>query len=188
MTIVYVLVALAASLALLAIAYYNGFVAKRNGVHQAFSTIDVMLKKRADLLPNLVATVQQYMKHEAGTLERITQLRSRVTDARADEDARVQANNELTRLLGGLMLQVENYPDLKANRNFTQLADSLHVMEEQLSAARRTYNATVTVYNNAIQMFPGNLVAARFGFAPRALLEIAPEDRKTPDVKALFNS
>ncbi len=186
MTTVIVILAIAAVLVLVVIGMYNGFVAKRNQADQAFSTIDVMLQKRADLIPNLVATVRQYMKHEEATLTRIAQLRSRMADTHADVGARVQADGELQRLLGGLMIQVEQYPELKSNQNFLRLQESLDGMEEQLSASRRAYNAAVTVYNNAVQMLPGNLLSGYFGFRARALLETPAEDRKRPDVKALF--
>lgn len=173
---------------LIAVFYYNSFISKRNMAEQAFSTIDVMLKKRCDLIPNLVAAVQQYMKHEAGTLTRIAELRGRAGDSRAEANSRVAANNEMNKLLGGLMVQVENYPELKANENFSQLQASLGNMEEQLSAARRAYNAAVVGFNTSIEMFPGNLVAGAFGFKRQAVLVADPEDRKTPNVKAMFNS
>ena len=166
--------------------YYNGFVNKRNMAEQAFSTIDVMLKKRCDLVPNLVATVRQYMEHEASTLTKISEYRSRAMDPKAGTDARVSANNEMGRLLGGLMVQVENYPELKANVNFLNLQGSLNEIEEQLSAARRAFNAAVTDYNTSVEMFPGSIIASNHGFKRRALLEIAPADRERPDVHSLF--
>ena len=173
--------------ALFLIGYYNGFVSKRNMSEQAFSTIDVMLKKRYDLIPNLVATVQQYMTHESETLTRIAQYRSRIADPKAGADSRVSANNELNRLLGNIMVQVENYPELKADKHFSELAATLNNLEEQLSAARRTYNAVVTSFNTSVEMFPGNIFAKLFNFKRLALLETPPEERQTPDVKALFN-
>ncbi len=187
MTPLIVLLAIVVVLGLLLVVYYNSFVNRNNQVAQAFSTIDVMLKKRCDLVPNLVASVRQYMAHENATLTRIADLRSRAADSKASPGDRVGADNEMNRLLGGLMIQVENYPELKADSNFLQLDSSLHSLEEQLSAARRTYNAAVTSFNNSVEMFPGNLVARLFGFVRQNLLEIPPEDRKTPDVKALFN-
>lgn len=173
-------------LGLIVVAYYNGFISRRNRAEQAFSTIDVMLKKRCDLVPNLVAAVQGYVRHEAGTLTRIAELRSRAGDAKASPESRVAADNEMRQLLGGLMVQVENYPDLQANVNFLDLQASLHALEEQLSAARRIYNSAVTSFNTATELFPGNLVAGIFGFRRQPLLEIPPEDRKVPDVGALL--
>ncbi|MCL2000424.1 MAG: LemA family protein [Planctomycetes bacterium] len=182
----YAAVAIILCFALLLVLYYNSFVTRNNHVMQAFSTIDVMLKKRCDLTPNLVASVERYMRHESSTLTRIAELRAKAGDGRASPDARVGAGNELGRLLGGLMLQVENYPQLKADTNFLQLGKTMHSLEEQLSAARRTYNAAVTSFNNSVELFPGNLAARLFGYGRRNLLEIPAEDRKVPDVKALF--
>ncbi len=187
MTPFLIVVILLAAAALLLVLYYNSFVSRNNQVAQAFSTIDVMLKKRCDLVPNLVAAVERYMRHESATLTRIAQLRAKAGDDKASPDARVGADNELSRLMGGLMLQVENYPELKADAGFLQLANTLHGLEEQLSAARRTYNAAATSFNISVEMFPGNLAARLFGFVRKNLLEIPPEDRKVPDVKALFS-
>ena len=185
--ILFGIVAVAVIILILAgIGYYNSFVSKRNMVEQSFSTIDVMLKNRYDLIPNLVATVRQYMDHEAATLTRIAELRARAGDSRADVDARVNAINELNRLVGNLMVQVESYPELKANANFLELQSTLHNTEEQLSAARRAFNATVTNFNTSIEMFPGNVIAKLFAFKRRALLETPPEERRTPDVHELF--
>ena len=185
--VVVVVLAVGALLALVVIGYYNSFVTKRNMSEQAFSTIDVMLKKRCDLVPNLVATAKQYMTHENETLTQIAAFRSRITDPKASPDSRVAANNQMNRLIGDIMVQVEKYPDLKANQNFTELGRTLNDLEEQLSAARRTFNAAVTSFNNSVEMFPGSLVANSFGFKRLALLEIPAEDRKNPDVHALFN-
>lgn len=172
---------------LLAIVYYNGFVAKRNRVDQAFSTIDVMLKRRFDLIPNLVATVKEYARHERDVLEKITALRARALEA-AGPDDRLRAANELGHQLHGLMVQMEQYPELKANANFIQLQRSLNEVEEQLAAARRTFNASVTAYNTSIQMFPGSVLAGMFHFAERPLLEIDAGERENPDIGALFKA
>lgn len=168
------------------IGYYNGFVSQRNMVEQSFSTIDVMLKNRYDLIPNIVAAVQQYMKHENETLTRITELRGQAVNTNADADARVTATNEMNRLLGNIMLQVENYPELKASQNFRELHATLEGTEAQLAAARRAYNAAATRFNTSIEMFPGNVIAGMFGFKRRALLETPEAERRAPDVKALF--
>lgn len=183
-----VILALVLACAIVGVSYYNSFVSKRNMVEQSYSTIDVFLKKRHDLVPNLVATVQQYMKHEGETLTRIAQLRSRILDPKADTEAKVSADNEMGHLIGNIMLQVENYPDLKSNLNFTELQTSLESMEEQLTASRRAYNASVTNFNTSIEMFPGNIVAGMFGFKRRSVLETPEAERRAPDVKALFRS
>lgn len=165
---------------------YNSFVGKRNLVEQAFSNIDVLLKNRYDLIPNLVAAVTQYMRHEASTFTRITELRGKVADTGADSDTRVRAANELDHLLANIMIQVENYPDLKASANFLDLQASIAGMEGQIAAVRRAFNAAVTGYNTAIEMFPGNVLAGLFGFKRKAVLDIAPAERRSPDVNALF--
>lgn len=183
-----VIVVLVVVAALAVLGYYNGFVAKRNLAAQAFSTIDVMLTKRADLVPNLVATVKQYMGHENETLTKIAEYRSRAVDKNATPDQRVEANNALAQGLRGLMIQVENYPQLKANENFLNLQHSLNEIEEQLAASRRTYNAAVTGFNTGLEMFPGSIVAGWFSFEKKPLLEASERERKNPDVAGLFKS
>ena len=181
-----VVIVIAVIVVLALVAFFNSFIAKRNMADQAFSTIDVMLKKRCDLVPNLVASVQQYMKHESATLTRIAELRARAGDSKTEANQRLAADGEMNRLIGNLMVQVEQYPELKADTHIHELNGSLSGMEEQISASRRTFNAAVTSFNNSVDMFPGNLFAGLFGFKRRALLETSPEDRRVPDVKALF--
>jgi LemA protein len=181
------LLAIVAAVVVLALfGMYNSLVGKRNQADNAFATIDALLKKRYDLIPNLVASVRQYMQHEAGTLTRITELRARATGGTLPPDEALAVNAQLGAALRGLMVQVENYPQLRATENFLQLERSLNEVEEQISAARRAFNAAVTEYNNAVQMFPTNLIAAATGFQPRKLFEVAEAERKTPDVGALF--
>lgn len=182
-----IILIVAGALCLALIAYYNAFVSRRNMARQAFSTIDVMLKKRGDLIPNLVAIVRQYMVHESSTLARIAELRSRIADGAADPGERVAADNEFSRLFGGIELRAENYPELKSNHLFLNLQRTLSTLEEQLSAARRTYNAAVTLYNNSVEMFPGFLLAGLFGFKRQELLETPPEERRSPDIRALLD-
>ncbi len=177
-------IAVVLGLALLGI--YNGLVGKRNRIQEAFSTIDVMLKKRYDLIPNMVATVKQYMTHEAETLTRIAGLRTRAMDPNAPMDDRIRADNEMMKGLRGLMVQVEAYPDLKANENFMHLQRTLNEVEEQLSAARRAFNAAVLEMNNAVEMFPSNIVAGMFNFKRHEMFEIPEAERVAPNVKSLF--
>ena len=186
MTTIFIVSAIVVIIALFCVFFYNSLVVKKNRVEQAFSTIDVLLKKRNDLLPNLVATVQRYMEHEAETLKRIIELRSQSGNAKAPTDSRIAADTEIQRLLGGLSVQFENYPELKADLHFMQLFSSLEEMEGQLASARRSYNATVTDFNNAQEMFPGNLFARSLGFIPGALLKTPEEERAAPSVKKLF--
>jgi LemA protein len=166
---------------------YNSLVGKKNAVEQAFGSIDVMCKKRCDLIPNLVATVKQYAAHEAGTLEKVTTLRNQAAAGNLSPDETVQLNNQLTHALGKLMVTVEAYPQLKANENFLQLQRALNETEEQLSAARRAFNAAVTDFNNAVEMFPTNIVAGMMNYKRRPLFEAAEQERKNVEVGRLFN-
>jgi LemA protein len=172
--------------ALFAIIGYNRLVGLRNSVDKAFASIDAMAKKRYDLIPNLVATVSKYMEHERGTLTDITEMRAKAVSGNLSDSEKVELDTKITRAVGGIMVAVENYPDLKANQNFLQLQGSLNEIEEQLSAARRAYNAAVTDYNNAVQMFPSNVFAMVFNFKTRPLFEITEQERQNVDVKALF--
>jgi LemA protein len=175
-------------LAIVLIGMYNALVGKKNAVENAFGSIDVMCKKRYDLIPNLVATVKQYAAHEAGTLEKVTALRNEAASGNLSSDQTVQLNNQLTHALSGLMVKVEAYPDLKANQNFLQLQRALNETEEQLSASRRAFNAAVTDFNNAVEMFPTNIMAGMMNYKRRQLFEAAEQERKNVDVGAIFNS
>lgn len=170
----------------LLILLYNSFVVKKNNVENAFAAIDTQLKKRFDLIPNLVSSVKTYMNHESTTFERIAELRTKAMASGTTEDDRIQCGAELSGLVRKLMVQVENYPQLKANENFMHLQRTLNEVEEQLSAARRSYNAAVTEFNNAIQTFPGNLFAGIFGFKARVLFAVSEEERANPNVADLF--
>lgn len=187
LAIVIVVVVLAVLTVVAVVGIFNNMVVRRNHVEQAFSTIDVMLKNRYDLLPNLVAVVGRYMRHEADTLARITELRS-LTGSSAPTESRLAADAEISRILGGIRLQIENYPELKADLSFQQLFSSLEGMEGQISSARRSYNAAVTSYNNSMEMFPGNLFARTWGFTRKTVLQIPESDRAVPSVKALLDS
>lgn len=173
-----------ALLLVILILMYNGMVAKKNQVENAFAGMDTMLKKRFDLIPNLVATVKQYMQHEADTLIKVTQARAQA--GAVGSASRVEVENQLTKALGGIMVAVESYPDLKASSNFRELQASLNEIEEQLSASRRFYNAAVTELNNAIQMFPSSIIANMMHLTPRTLFSIPEAERQNPNVRALF--
>ena len=165
---------------------YNSLVYKRNLVDNAFALIDTQLKKRCDLIPNLVASVKTYMKHESSTLTAITELRSKAIKPDLSAAERVAVNNQITDAMRSIMVQVEQYPDLKATDSFQQLNRSLNEVEEQLSAARRSYNAAVTDYNTSIQCFPTNLLASAFHFQKRELFQITESERAVPKVGELF--
>lgn len=169
------------------IGMYNSLVGKKNQVENVFGSMDAMLKKRYDLIPNLVETVKNYMQHERGTLTEITEMRAKAVSGNLSSDDQVDLNNKLNKMLGGIMVAVENYPDLKANENFLNLQGSLNEVEEQISAARRTYNAAVTDYNNAVEMFPTNIMAGMMNYRRKQVFEIPETQRENVDVGGLFN-
>jgi len=162
---------------------YNSLIAKKNQVANVFGTLDALLKKRYDLIPNLVAAVKGYAEHEKGVLTEITELRSRAVSGQAKGDEAAAQDNKMTQLLGKIMITVENYPDLKANENFLKLQGSLNEIEEQISAGRRAYNAAVTEFNNAVEMFPTSIVASLFGHKQKRLFEINQTERENPNIK-----
>jgi LemA protein len=164
---------------------YNQLVAMRQRVSQAFADIDVQLKQRHDLIPNLVETVKGYAAHERGTLEEVVKLRNSAMAAQGPAQ-QAAAENMLTGALGKLFALAEAYPDLKANQNFQQLQTELGDLENKLSAARRFFNNAVQEYNTGIQQFPAALFAASLGFTPRGFFDVGEERavvEKTPQVK-----
>lgn len=162
---------------LLLVIMYNSLIGKRNQVESVFSTIDVMLKKRYDLIPHLVSTVKGYMQHEREMLERITQLRAQALSSRTN-DEKVAVDNQIAGPLRQILVAVENYPELKANQNFLHLQATLNEVEEQISAARRAFNAAVLQYNNAVEMFPTSLIASMMRLQRRTFFEAAAEERQ----------
>jgi len=161
---------------------YNALVRLRNQVDNAWSQIDVQLKRRHDLIPNLVETAKGYMTHERETFEKITEARSRAMGANGPAEAS-KAEGMLSDALSKFMLVVENYPDLKANANFLSLQETLTSTENKIAFARQGYNDQVLFYNNKIQMFPSNIVAGMFNFGKREFFEIENEaEREVPKV------
>lgn len=157
---------------------YNSLVSKKNHVENAFASVDVLLKKRYDLIPNLVEAVKGYMQHERETLEKVTELRAKAINPNLSSDEKVELDNQMTSLLRSIMVSVENYPQLKASENFLHLQRSLAEVEEQISAARRAYNAAVLDYNNAIEMVPTNVLASFMRYQKRKFFEIAEAERE----------
>ena len=164
---------------------YNGFVKGRIKIDNSWSDISVFLKKRFDLIPNLVNTVKGYAAHESQTLEKVVQARNAAVAVPAgDVQAAAQANQNLSGALRGLLAIAENYPDLKANQNFLELQTALQNIEGDLSNARRYYNATVRDYNTSIQQFPGVILANMTGFKPREFFELEDkQEAKNVEVK-----
>ena len=159
------------------VSLYNGLVRLRNRRQNAFADIDVQLRQRHDLVPQLVDTVKGYAIHERELLTRITEARSAAMSATSIND-KIQAEQQLSTALAGLKVQVEAYPDLKANQNFLQLQNELSDIENKLAAARRFFNGATTEYNNAVESFPGNLIARNFGFKREILFDLGTDTRK----------
>lgn len=177
------------ALLLIGIVLYNMVIGRRNNVDNAFGAIDAMLKKRFDLIPNLVETVKQYMNYEKDTLAKIVELRNGIqSNPNMTPQERIGVENQLTGLLSQLRIAVENYPDLKANQNFIQLQSTWTEVEEQISAARRTYNAAITSYNNAVMMFPTNIFANMKGYKTMEVLKIEEAERKNVSAQDLFKN
>ena len=181
-----VLIAVLVLVAIIIIVLYNSLIGKKNQVDYAFGGMDTMLKKRYDLIPNLVSTVQQYATHERELLEEITHLRTQALQDNLSADDKVDLDNQMSGALGKIMVAVESYPDLKANENFLQLQASLNEIEEQISASRRAYNAAITDYNNGIEMFPTNIIAGMMNLKRKKVFEIPETERQNVNVGELF--
>ena len=161
---------------------YNGLVGKKNMCENSFATIDVMLKKRYDLIPNLVAAVKGYMTHENEVFTKITELRAKAISGNLSTEEKIGVNNQITSALRSIMVSVENYPELKASENFLHLQTTLTELEEQISAARRAYNSAVLDYNNACEMIPTNFVASIIGYGRKSFFEAGDGERSRVDV------
>jgi LemA protein len=165
------------------VSMYNSLVKRRNQVDNAWSQIDVQLKRRHDLIPNLVEAVKDYMSYEQETLTNVTNARAAaIGAANAGPQAQAAAENALTGTLKSLFAVVENYPDLKANQNVLSLQEELTATENRISFARQFYNDSVLTYNNKIQMFPSNILAGMFNFTARQFFEVPEGDREVPKV------
>lgn len=179
---VWIIVIIVVLLVLYVISNYNSLIKLSNKVKDQWSQIDVQLKKRADLIPNIVETVKGYAKHEKETLEAVINARNALNTASTVEDE-INANNQITGALNKLFALSEAYPELKANENFISLQNDLKDIEEKISYARQFYNDNVMVYNNKVQMFPSNIIAKIFGFKESKFFELDNEkDRETPKV------
>ncbi|SCB59773.1 LemA protein [Rhizobium aethiopicum] len=181
----YVILAVAVVILLYIVFIYNDLVRSRQMAEEAWSGIDVQLKRRADLIPNLIETVKGYAAHEKSTLEEVVALRNKAQAVPAGDVAgRAQAEGLLGQALGRVIALAEAYPDLKANQNFSELQTSLETMEGELQMSRRYYNGAARDLNVKVESFPSNLVAGQFGFAKREYFEITNEaDRAVPSVK-----
>lgn len=165
---------------------YNNLVRMRNNRENAFANIDVQLKQRYDLIPQLVSTVKGYATHEKELLQRVTEARAQAMGASSIND-KIAADNNLSGALAGLKVSLEAYPDLKANQNFMQLQSEISDIENKLAATRRFFNSATRELNNAVQVFPSNIIASMFGFHKEVMFEIPQESReamdKAPEIK-----
>jgi LemA protein len=177
-----IILAVVVILVILLVGMYNSLVRLRNQVKNAWAQIDVQLKRRYDLIPNLIETVKGYMKHEKETLENVTRMRAQAMDASGVAE-KGMAEGKLSAALGQFKIAVENYPDLKANQNFLALQEELTSTENKISFARQNYNDQVLFFNNKTEVFPSNIIAGMFGFKKETFFEIeSPEERNVPKV------
>ncbi len=160
---------------------YNGMVSKQEAVESSLSDLDVMLQRRADLIPNLVSTVKGYTSHETEIIDKITEARSNLVNAKSVEE-KSKANDELSKSLNALMVVVENYPDLKSSDNFKQLSDELAGTENRIAVARKDYNSAVKTFNTTIKKFPNNMLAGMFGFEKGTYFEADEQSTEVPNV------
>lgn len=186
MTTIIIIIAVVAIIVIWCISIYNNLVRLRNNRENAFANIDVQLKQRYDLIPQLVSTVKGYAQHEKELLTKVTEARSAAMGATTIND-KIQADNRLSSALSGLKIQLEAYPELKANQNFMQLQSEIADIENKLAAVRRFFNSTTRELNNAVQTFPGNIFAGMFGFHKEPMFEVPVADRaeveKAPEIK-----
>ncbi|MBR9836202.1 MAG: LemA family protein [Alphaproteobacteria bacterium] len=186
MNLLWIVLGVIALIAVFIIGIYNGLVSKRQRCNQAFADIDVQLKQRQNLVPNLVETVKGYAGHEKETLDAVIQARNSAVNATKPGEM-AQAEGMLTASLGKLFALAEAYPDLKANTNFLKLQDELSIIEDKIAAARRFYNSAVQDYNTGREQFPASIIAGSFGFEPREFFDLGVEGRAdlsvAPEVK-----
>ena len=180
----YILFGLVVVIALYAVGGYNSLVSLRNQVEEAFSTMDVYLTKRYDLIPNLVETVKGYAKHEKETLEAVISARNKAVNATTME-GKIEAENAMSGVIGRLFALAESYPDLKANTNFLDLQNQLKSIEDDIANARKYFNGVTRQYNTKIEVFPMNLLAGIFGFTKKPLFVVADEQQRQ-NVKVSF--
>ena len=183
-TIIYI--SLAVLVLLIIIMLFNRLIKKKNEVQNIFGSIDALLKKRYDLIPNLISAVKKYMVHERGVLSELTALRTKAINPDLAESEKIELHKKVSQTLDGIMVAVEAYPDLKASENFLQLQAALNEVEEQISAARRSYNAAVTDYNNAVETIPSNIIAFLMRYKRKPVIEIPESERQNVNVKELF--
>lgn len=184
--ITFVIIGILVLLVVVSIVINNQIIKKKNNVLQSFGSIEIYLKKRFDLIPNLASTLNKYLAHESDIMLKVTEIRSRVDKSKSQKE-KIEASNDLTNLVSGLNVNVENYPDIKADKQFLNLQMELTDLEDQISASRRAYNASVTSYNNKIQMFPASMIARFRKDVQESLLEIPKIEQVEVNLEQLLN-
>ncbi len=182
MNFLYILIIIIVIIAAFFLVTYNSLIRLRNMVKDQWAQIEVLLKRRADLIPNLVETVKGYAGHERETLEAVINARNKAVNATTTRDE-MEANGELSQALGRLFAVAEAYPDLKANTNFMNLQSNLKETEDKIAYARQFYNDAVLGYKNKLEMFPSNIIAGMFNFKPEEFFEATEADKEVPQVK-----
>lgn len=179
---IYIIIGVVVVILIYAFSLYNSLIKLNNKVKEAFSTMDVYLKKRWDLIPNVVETVKGYAKHEKETLQEVTALRNNSYENMSEEE-KFQTNAQLSSGVHKILALAEAYPDLKANENFKDLSDQLTKVEDDIANSRKYYNGVVRIYNNRVEMFPGNIFAGLFGYKTRAMFEAAANERENVKIE-----
>ncbi len=178
----YIIIAIILIIIIYVFILYNSFIKLNNKVKEAFSTMDVYLKKRWDLIPNIVETVKGYAKHEKDTLTEVINLRNSTYNQLSDEE-KIKTNEELSSGINKIMALAESYPDLQANENFKNLSKELTKVEDEIANSRKYYNGVVRIYNNKIEMFPNNIVAKLFGYKVKSMFEASANERENVKVE-----
>lgn len=179
---IYIIIAIIVIIVIYIFTLYNRFVKLNNKVKEAFSTMDVYLKKRWDLIPNIVETVKGYAKHEKETLKDVVNLRNSTYDSMSDDD-KIKTNEKLSTGINKIMALAEAYPDLKANENFKDLSNQLTKIEDDVANSRKYYNGVVRIFNNQVEMFPSNILAGLFGYKSKTMFEASANERENVKVE-----
>ena len=179
---IYIIIAIIILIIIYVFSLYNSFVKLNNMVKEAFSTMDVYLKKRWDLIPNIVEIVKGYAKHEKETLKEIVELRNGAYDKMSNEE-KIKANEQLSNGISKIMALAEAYPDLKSNENFRDLSNELSNVEDDIANSRKYYNGVVRIYNNKVEMFPNNIFAKLFGYNSKRMFEASSNERENIKVQ-----
>ncbi len=180
--LIYVVISIIVVISIYVFVLYNTFIKLNNKVKEAFSTMDVYLKKRWDLIPSIVETVKGYAKHENETLKEIVKLRNNIYDNMSYED-KIETNEKVSKSISKIMILAENYPNLKANENFKDLSNQLIKIEDDIANSRKYYNGVIRIFNNKVEMFPNNIFAKLFGYKSKAMFEANATERENVKVE-----